>query len=120
MIPENKIFLDSNDIACVVRVIVSEMLKNLDFYSCLLVKPLLVPNYFDPYILFLLVVEAFYSLSKTSSTQIVKGFISICYMIMKDQIIITSLFIISIIVFIGWRSFNFICIETQKVDFFVI
>jgi hypothetical protein len=59
MLSENTVILYSDDIVNIVRIVLFQIVQDIQFNSCLMMKPLLVADNFDSYLFISFVVFAF-------------------------------------------------------------
>lgn len=66
MLSKNKLFLNSDDVFLIIRVIIPQLLKNFSFNQALFIKSLFVSQDFEPRILLQLVIKTSENLPKTT------------------------------------------------------
>jgi hypothetical protein len=77
VLSKHKVILHSHNVVFILWIIVFEMLKDLDLYSCLVMELLLVLHNLHCHVLIVLMIEAFEALSETSRAQGAGDFVSI-------------------------------------------
>jgi len=120
MISKHKGLFDSNYVVIVFWIVISKMRQYVDFNICLVIELLLISDDFKRYILFCFMVKTFQSLPKTSFSQWRNHFKSVPDMVFEDYVIVSSFIVISIVKFIPNRCIDFLCIWTNKVNFFEV
>ena len=119
MFSKLKVVLHSNNVMLVMRILVFEMLKYFDFYSCLMKKLFLVSHDFNSDVLIVLMIKAFQTLSKASGPKFWSNFVSIGNMIFQYYIVVALLISVTVI-FFKQRALNLLCLQTKKINLLIV
>ena len=84
------------------------MLQDFQFYACLVLELLLVPDNFNSDDFTCHVVDALQCLPKAAFSQEVNDFKPECDMVANNYRVVTVFVVVSIIIFLTWSAFNFI------------
>jgi hypothetical protein len=120
MMSEHAVVFDSNNVICIILVILFQMKKNLELNSSLMLILLIVPDDLDRYCLSSFVVQAFQSLSKTTLSKEGNHFKPVGNMILDNHIVVTSLIIEAIVILQVFRTLYLFSTYAQEVTFFVV
>lgn len=114
MLPKNNIIFNSDYIILIIFIMMIQKFQYSQFNTRLILKFLFISNNLDSINFLCFVIKTLYSLSKTSLPKKFKDFISICQMILKNNLVITLIVIKSMIEYIHlFQSFfvplNILC-----------
>ena len=95
---EDFIVNDPNDVVVIIFISVFQVFKDFQLNTCLVLKSFLVADNFNGYHLLLFVVKTFESLPKAATANLVKNFIPKSKMVFYNDLVISTLVIITEIV----------------------
>ena len=97
MLSKDTVVFYSDDIVLIISVMMVKVLKDFQFYACLILELLLISYDFDSNLFFCFVIKAFDCLTKGSLAKELKNLVSKTKMILKDHLIISLVIIITMI-----------------------
>ena len=103
---EDIIVKDPHYIVFIVGIPIIEHFQEFKFYWCLMLKPFLIPDYFDCNQLLKFMVEAFYCLAETARTQFFNHFPPVAKMILHDDVVVATFIIIPIVLWFSRAACN--------------
>ena len=104
MLPENHIVLDPNDVVGVILIEFLQMHQYLKLNTCLVLEALFVSNQFDGNTLLGFMVKALNGLTETTLTKEFNNFEPVSDVILHDNFVISSLIIITKVIWLHRRA----------------
>lgn len=120
MLPEHAVIFYADDVVCVLGVVISQVLQNLQLDLSLVLKSLFVPNNFYSHDFAGLVVHAPKCLPETALAQKVDHFEAISDVVLQDHIIIALVIIKPKVVLVERGALDLLGVQAQKVNLFVV
>lgn len=97
MLSKHAVIVNPNDIVLVILIVEIKVFENLKFHACLILELLLVSDDFDCDHFLSFMVHALDGLSETSLAQKFEYFVPISKMILKNNLIIALVIVVSMI-----------------------
>lgn len=120
MLSEHAIVFNSNDVVCVLRVVLFKMQQDLELYSGLVLELLLVADDLDGYDLASLVVHTLQGLPEGALAKEVNHFKSVSDLVLQDHVVVSSLVIVAVVVREVAGAFDLLGAKTEEVAHLVV
>lgn len=100
MLSENGVVVNMDDVHYVFGIVLSQILEDLQFDTGLIIILFFILNYFYGYVFLFFVVNASQGCAKRALTEEFYDLISECYMVTHDDLVVTFIIIITIVVIV--------------------
>lgn len=112
VLAKHYVVFHADDVAFVLRIIVSQVLQNLNLDCRLVVEAFLVTNDLECNELTLLVVKHTQSLPETALAEEIDHLIAICDVIFEHNLVVATFVVVSVVVLLQWRALDLLCLRS--------